>query len=88
LITDRETFKSKFSDVSVYTDDFRNKPKHSIQIQKYNMDFFNAMYRRVDEEYPKDVVDPFNLYLILCNDNRDERVAYELEEMLNNIWRG
>jgi len=87
LITDRETFKSKFSDASVYTDDFRNEPKYSIQIQKYNMEFFNVMYRRVDEEYPKDVVDPFNLYLILYKENDDERVTYELEKMLNNIWR-
>jgi len=87
LVTDKKTFGAKFNNLDTYVDDFRNDSKFSIQIEKYDLKFFNVMYRRVDEEYLSDTVDPFNLYLMLYKENDDERVTYELEEMLNNIWR-
>lgn len=87
LVTDKVTFNSNFRDMSSIIDDFNNELKFSIQIEKYNLRFFNVLYRRVDKEYPHDIIDPLNLYLMFFNENNDVRVFGELEDMLDNVWR-
>jgi len=66
---------------------FNYGTEFEIQTQRYDLNFFNVLYRRVDKNYPSNVVDPFNLYLMFLGQNNDIRVTDELETMLDNIWR-
>jgi len=92
FVTDKNMFNTLSNTVIRETSESMGEPfntdlKFLIQVQKYDLNFFNVLYRQTDKEYPGDVVDPLDLYLMMSKENYDERVDSELEDMLDNIWR-
>jgi len=92
FVTDKNMFNTLSNTVIREASESMGEPfntdlKFLIQVQKYDLNFFNVLYRQTDKEYPGDVVDPLDLYLMMSKENYDERVDSELEDMLDNIWR-
>lgn len=78
----------KYQNTLVNSNENHDSPNKNIiifQTEKYNLNFFNKMFRQCSK-YPTKIVDPLHLYLMFLNSN-DDRVLGEVEELLNSIWR-
>lgn len=84
VIMDRSRRQTLRTTVDADTDE--RKVACEVQVSKYQLSGFNTLFRLI-ANYPKNVLDPFHLYVLFRND-MDERTQGEAEELVDQIWNG
>lgn len=81
VIMDRSRRQTLRTTVDADTDE--RKVACEVQVSKYQLSGFNTLFRLI-ANYPKNVLDPFHLYVLFRND-MDERTQGEAEELVDQI---